>query len=149
MTDTTTKPVVATAEQLNDKQWLLETLELASQAATEAGMEWMRKALGDLVTTGAAKYQVIDDLNKAIVGHMLDLCGNAHVVVSDKRSAFFKALVKHDFLEHPTWGKVVLPIYHYWRHRQEHGLQVACARAALKVLQERGITKVGIWDYID
>lgn len=112
----------------------------ATIAANTAGAAWMAKA--------APKYGVYDSFSGNLQGTMLDLCGNAHVVVKDKRSAFFRACKKHGFFDTNMYS-CTMPIHHEWKHRQEHGLQLACAKAAIKVLNDHNIYAVKIWDYID
>ncbi len=113
----------------------------ATKAANTAGAKWMKEH-------SAPKYAVFDEFTGSLQGTMLDMCGNAHVVPSDKRSAFFKALKKFNILEDERYS-CVLPIYHEWRHRQEYGLQLACAMAAINVFNEHNIYSVRLWDYID
>lgn len=120
---------------------LKRIFEDATKAANIAGNTW-------IIEHSIPAFVVRDVFTGKIKGTMLDSCGNAHVVPSDKRSAFFKALKKFKILEDGRFS-CVLPIYHAWRHRQEHGLQLACAQAAVKVFNEHNIYAVKIWDYID
>jgi hypothetical protein len=120
---------------------LKRIFEDATKAANTAGDKWMAEH-------STPAFVVRDVFTGKIEGTMLDSCGNAHVVPSDKRSAFFKALKKFKILEDDRFS-CVLPIYHEWRSRQEHGLQLACARAAINVFNEHNIYAVKIWEYID
>jgi len=107
-------------------------------AANKAGDEWMAKA--------SPKYVVTDDAGSNH-GTLLDLCGNAHVQFRDKRSKNYKDCVKLDLVRKS--GNGVFELEHKYRHRQEHGLAMACAEAAKKVLESHGITDLRIWSYID
>jgi hypothetical protein len=113
----------------------------ATEAANKAGAEWMNQH------TNPA-FVIVDEFTGQPQGTMLDICGNAHVVSSDKRSGFFRALKKFKFVDERNYCRT-LPIVHNYSYRQEYSLQLACARAALKVLQDNGVTSVKIWDYVD
>jgi len=110
-----------------------KAIEDASHAAQMAGDEWMKNA--------KPKYVVVGYEDEP----MLDLCGNAHVKVTDGRTAFGK------YLKQDSWkSTITVPLKTTYTYRQEHGLKVAMAEAALKVLTEKyGIKKLSIWSYID
>lgn len=112
----------------------------ARKAANTAGDKWMAEHT-------KPAFVVVDDFTGQRRGTLLDLCGNAHVVPSDKRSAFYKALKKFELIDDRYSSTV--PILHDYRYRQEYGLQLACARAAINRLNEHNIYAVKIWDYID
>ena len=111
----------------------------ATEAANKAGAEWLAKAKPQFVPVDA------------FTGHryepMLDLCGNAHVQFKDKRSKHYKMFMKEGLVRQS--GNAVVEIAHDYKMRQEHGLALACAEAAKKVLESYGITGLRIWDYID
>lgn len=122
-----------------------EIVRQATDAANKAGAAWM--------TSAALKYNVhctnpaTGKIEGAPIGQMLDLRGNAHVVFNDKRSANCKAFKKAG-LSHDS-GHAVIEINHNFKHRQEHGLMVACVRAALDVFHKHDINDVKMWSYID
>lgn len=109
----------------------------AQDAARKAGQKWLDEA--------EVKYLVKS--GDRAVGAMFDLCGNAHVQFSDKRSASFKSFKKAGLIRHTSSG--CLELNHGFNGRQEHGLKMACCEAAVKVLKDAGVTDVRIWDYID
>jgi len=53
----------------------------ATQAANTAGDEWMKNA--------KVRFAVMD--GEQVVGQLLDVCGNAHVRFTDKRTKEYKA----------------------------------------------------------
>lgn len=110
-----------------------QAIKDATKAAIKAGDEWMENAQPKYVVVG------YED------SPMLDLCGNAHVRSTDGRTAFGKYLKSLD-----RYCCDTVPLDTRYNGRQEHGLKVAMAKAALKVLTEDyGIKKLRIWDYID
>ena len=111
----------------------------AVAAANAAGALWMAAA--------KPKYVPTDALTGYRYPAMLDLCGNAHLQVRDKRSKNYKLFVKLGLVRKTGNGVIELP--HSYKVRQEHGLQMACIEAAKKVFEANGITDVRIWDYID
>jgi hypothetical protein len=117
----------------------------ALKAANAAGHEWMKNA--------SPKYRVFNaDLftgepKGESIGEMLDLCGNAHLQFKDARTADYKAFLKAGLVRRT--GNKVVEIPHMWKRRQEHGLQMACIAAEVKVFHKYGITNIRIWDYID
>jgi hypothetical protein len=116
-----------------------EILQEAREAANAAGDEWMAKA--------SPKFAVTNAFTGRLEGTMLDLCGNAHLQFRDKRSKNYKQFVKAELVRQT--GNGVIELDHKYRYRQEHGLHMACVRAAKAVLEKHGITDVRIWDYID
>ena len=118
---------------LQDRSKFLKLVEDANIAAEQAGKIWLEEA--------KPKY--------AVVGYedspLLDLCGNAYVRIDDGRTKFAKFLKE----EYDKFGTTTVPIYNQYRGRQEHGLNVAMARAACKVLVDNGIKKCYVWDWID
>lgn len=119
--------------KMND-EYFEEVLAKAQEAAQKAGDEWMANATPKYVVRG------YED------SPMLDLCGNAHIRVYDGRTKFYKYLVK-------TYGKhlsfITVPLNTTYSGRQEYGLKMAIASAALNVLSGAGIKKLRLWDYID
>lgn len=107
----------------------------ATQAANTAGDEWMKNA--------KVRFAVMD--GEQVVGQLLDVCGNAHVRFTDKRTKEYKAFKNAGH----TSITNVLYIPHKYKHRQEYGLHMACIEAAIKVLREEGVTKLRVWSYID
>jgi len=105
----------------------------ASEAAQKAGDEWMANA--------QPKYVVIGYEDSP----MLDLCGNAHIQVTDGRTKFGK------YLKQDSWkSNITVPLNTSYSGRQEYGLKVAMAEAALKVLTEKySLKKLRVWSYID
>ena len=116
-----------------------EIVQEAVAAANAAGDAWMASA--------SPKFAVTDAFTGRVQGTMLDLCGNAHLQFRDKRSRNYKQFVKEDLVRKS--GNGVIELEHKYRYRQEHGLHMACVRAAKAVLEKHGITDVRIWDYID
>lgn len=120
-----------------------EIVEKAVEAANLAGDEWLANA--------TTKYEFCNtDLQGNQIGPgylVLDLCGNAHVQFRDKRSKDHRRFLKEGLLTRTDNG--VIDINHKHRSRQEFGLAEACAKAAMKVLEENGITGLRIWSYID
>lgn len=112
----------------------------ATEAANKAGQEWLAKA----EARGAA-WAVKQ--NGQTVGTLFDVCGNAHVRFSDKRSKQYKEFVSLSLVR--ATGNGVVEINHNYKPRQEYGLATACAEAAKKVLEEGGIEGLRIWEYID
>ena len=108
----------------------------ASQAANDAGADWLKQS--------QIKYLVTDGTRK-VVDTMLDICGNAEVEFKDRRSAHFKAFKKMDLI----FCDRVLDMNHDYKSNQELGLKRACAAAALKSLSDAGITGLRIWSYVD
>lgn len=134
---------------MKDFDFSKENLEQLFQKATDvgniAGDEWMANAKpvfavynADLITG-----RPIGDS----LGTMLDNCGNAHIKITDKRSKLYRSCIKFGLMKNEYTA--TLPIYHKYRHRQEHGLALAIMRAAMKVFQDAGMTGIRIWDYID
>lgn len=117
----------------------IEIAQEALEAANAAGDAWMAAA--------KPQFEVRDAFTGRSQGTLLDLCGNAHVRFTDKRSKNYKAFVKANLVRQTGNGVLELP--HKYRMRQEHGLMMACAKAAKAVLEKHGITDVRIWDYID
>ena len=126
-------------------------LKEANEAAEKASCEWLAHA-----TSAGPKYAVyssfsIDD-NGVEVGTMLDVCGNAHITVKDKRTVFSKLLNKYYMKVDPWQAKrsnqTVLIDYSN-KYRQEYGLHVAAAKAALEVLTKHGVKGLKLWTYID
>jgi len=117
----------------NTPEYFEKAIEDASQAGQKAGDEWMKNAKPKYVVVG------YEDTP------MLDLCGNAHVRVTDGRTKFAK------YLKQDSWkSTITVPITTTYRMRQEHGLQLAIAKAALEVLTTKyGFKNLRIWDYID
>jgi hypothetical protein len=113
-------------------------IRLATNAANEAGKEWLGKA--------TPKFEVHDAYTGKSYGTMLDNCGNAHVCIKDKRTANYKLLKR---LGYVRGSNGIIEINHNYRSRQEHGLLLVCAEAAKKVLTEAGFDNLVILDYID
>lgn len=121
-----------------------QMVQEATEAANQAGTAWLEKA--------TVRFNVFNAnmAGKAVgnpLGQMLDVCGNAHVQFSDKRSSFYKQFVKADLVRRS--GNAVVEIQHKFKSRQEYGLATACAEAARKKLEEHGITGLRIWSYVD
>lgn len=110
----------------------------ATNAANAAGKEWMDKATVAFL---------VKNESGNVVGELLDLCGNAHVRFTDKRSAAFKEFKKAGAIRYTDNG--VVEINHNYIGRQEYGLKIACAEAAKSVLNKYGIDKIRVWSYID
>lgn len=120
-------------------------LQTAIAAGNKAGDEWMANA--------TPKYEVFDadiitgQIRGPSRGQMLDLCGNAHIKVTDKRSKFYRSLKKFNLVKNEYTA--TLPIYHKYMHRQEYGLALAIMKAAMEVLTSNGVKGIRIWEYID
>lgn len=118
---------------MTDKEYT-KAIEEAQIAAQKAGDDWLANAKPKYVVRG------YED------SPMLDMCGNAHVRVDDGRTKFFKFLKK----TYKTPYTQTVPIHGTYRGRQEHGLKVAMAGAALEVLTGKyKIPKLYMWEYID
>jgi len=120
--------------KLTDNEMML-IVYAAQAAAIEAGEKWMAEAEPKYIVGGNPDWT------------LLDLCGNAHVRTDDGRTRFAKFLKRLE----PEGNRytITLPMRSKFSGRQEHGLKMAMARAALKVLSENNIPKFYIWDYID
>lgn len=124
----------AQVEALNYQQLILA----ATRAADLAGERWLQ----DHAQPAYGVYE-----GNKLVGTLLDVCGNAHVRFRDKRSRHFKKLRAAGLLRPTDSG--VIEIWHRYRQRQEHGLLLACATAALSSLQAAGIDGLYVWEYVD
>ena len=78
---------------------------------------------------------------------MLDLCGGAYIQVSDRRTKQYSALRKYGYID--TYSQGIIEIRHAYQGRQEHGLKIACARAAADSLIESGFINLQVRDYVD
>ena len=125
-----TKPSPEMANQL-----FMTAAGLASQAATQ----WLAKAV-----EAGPKYAVKD--GSRTIGQLLDLCGNANVRFRKKNSKWYNAFKKAGLVRHTDSGCVDIPWAHYYR--QEYGLQMAAADAAVEFLRKHGVD-VYNWNYID
>jgi hypothetical protein len=120
-------------KKIGTDEFFAEIILEASLAGQKAGDEWLKNAKPKYVISG------FED------SPLLDLCGNAHIRTNDGRTKFGKYLKKRK-----RTSAITVPLNTQYAFRQEHGLQVAIAKAALKVLQDKyGIPKLYIWDYID
>lgn len=117
----------------------LQIVQEATVAANLAGDEWMQKA--------TPKFTPVNAISGYKYPPMLDLCGNAYVRFIDKRKKSYKDFVKANLVR--SSGNGVVEIQHNYRFRQEHGLHVACAEAALAVLKANGVDGIRIWSWID
>lgn len=117
----------------------------ATIAANMAGKAWMDNARPMYVVRNADL--VTGKPIGPALGTMLDMCGNAHVQFSDRRAKVYKDFLKAGFVRGS--GNGVVEIEHAYRGRQEHGLMMACAKAAKAKLEEHGVAGLRIWDYID
>ena len=116
----------------------------ATKAADEAGSAWMKSKLDEGVP---GIITVVDGFTGRPVGRMLDLCGNAHLEIKDKRSKVYKEFKKAGLID--EHGRATVTINHRYVARQEHGLHLACINAAKEIFIQNGITNVAIWSYID
>ena len=116
-----------------------QLVQEATVAANLAGDEWMEKA--------KPKYVPVNAISGYRYPPMLDLCGNAHVRFTDRRTKNYKDFVKAELVR--ASGNGVVEINHKYQFRQEHGLLLACAKAALAVMEANGISNLRIWDWID
>lgn len=123
-----------------------DIVKLATEAATAAGDVWMATATTKYLVTEGDLFTGKPVPGAPVYG-MLDLCGNAHVQFKDKRSKIYKDFVKQGLVR--STGNAVVEIEHKWKRRQEHGLQMVCAKAAMAKLEEHGVTGLHIWSYID
>jgi hypothetical protein len=118
----------------------------ATEAANAAGDLWLANA--------KPKYAVhnADPLTGQPIGKpidvMLDVCGNSHVQVADKRSKFYKAFKKMGIIR-SGYDNGVVEINHKFKMRQEYGLAFACATAAKNSLIDSGVTGLRLWSYVD
>ena len=122
---------------------ITEMITAAIVAANTAGDTWIKTAT---VKFTVHQSDVLGNQGPTI-GHMLDLCGNAHVKFRDKRSSDYKQFKKAGQVR--GTGNGVVEISHKYRGRQEFGLQEACAQAAKNSLENGGVTGLTIWSYID
>lgn len=124
---------------------LVELIEKATIAANEAGATWLKNARPTYAVYNA-DLLTGKPLGRPL-GEMLDLCGNAHVKFSDKRTKHYREFLRAGYVRRT--GNGVVEIAHDWLGRQEYGLRLACATAAKKVLEESGVTGLRIWEYIN
>lgn len=117
-----------------DKKKFNDIVLLANVAAEEAGQIWLENAKPKYVVVG------YED------SPMLDLCGAAYVRIDDGRTKFAKYLKE---FHNKRTSTTTLPIRNQYSGRQEHGLNVAMATAAVKVLIAHGIKKCYVWQWID
>ena len=110
----------------------------AVKAANDAGKAWLANAKPTYVVTSARTGR---DLGYP---PMLDVCGFAHIEVTDRRTAFARWLAKHQDGD-SSW--VIIP--HQYRKRQELGLVTACESAALKVFSDHSIQGLRFWSKVD
>lgn len=123
-----------------------KAIEDANEAAYEAGKAWLEAAMASGPAYSVHSADIFGNCNPSPIDYMLDLCGNAHVRVRDGRSKFAKYL-KRAYREKYN---ITVPIVNKLKYRQEHGLMVAMAEAAKKVLEEDYLIKgLSIWSYID
>lgn len=114
------------------------TMKEAVKAADAAGKTWIANAKPTYVVTSARTGK---DLGYP---PMLDVCGFAHIEVTDRRTAFARWLAKHQDGD-SNW--VIVP--HQYRKRQELGLVTACESAALNVFSNHGVKGIRFWSKID
>lgn len=124
--------------KFSEEQYVINAVANATVAANIAGEEWLKEHQ-------SPAFEVVDHFTGRRVGTMLDICGNAHVKVADKRSKFYKILRRLNMVDSQTG---VVSIIHRFRGRQEYGLQVAAAHAAYNYLTEAGYS-CKIWSYVD
>lgn len=110
----------------------------ALEAANKAGDEWVAKTLGVTVE----ELPQID-----YRGKMLDLCGNAYIKFTDKRTKVYKEFKARGFVR--GYEETTIDIWHKHSANQAHGLAVKCANAMLAVFKAHGINCVSVYDYID
>lgn len=127
-------PATDTPERVPYKKMMNE----ATKAANEAGKDWLAKAKPTYVVTSAKTGK---DLGYP---PMLDVCGFAHIEITDRRTAFARWIAKHQNDEN-RW--VIVP--HHYRSRQELGLKEAVEGAALAVLIKHGVKGIRLWSRID
>ena len=123
---------------MKDPQTLISE---ATVAANTAGEAWLAERLAS-----GSHFMVVDGFSKREVGRMLDLCGNAHLKFKDKRTKIYKQFAEAGHVDIAS-----LSIPHKFQGRQEHGLHVACMRAALKSLTDNGVPPgtITVIDYVD
>jgi hypothetical protein len=114
-----------------------ELLALATEAGNKAGDLWLSKA--------TTKFIVRDGFTGKSCGTLLDLCGNAWVRITDKRTKFAKEAKKLGYAPTSS-GSIFFPYKH---RRQEMGLNEAMTEASFKVLKENGVNGITVYSYID
>jgi hypothetical protein len=114
-------------------------------AADKAATDWLAAAEARGPKYSVHQADLLGNQGPAI-GTMLDVCGNAWVELKDKRTKLYKAFKGAGYLT-PSGNSVALN--YNLRGRQEMGLHIAAAEAALKVLTDRGIKEARVHSYID
>jgi len=114
----------------------------AMKAAEEAGDEWVKTHTKPVWAVIQHANPLDDKSPGKIVGQMLDVCGFASVRFVDKRTAFFKWYKRTKKCEYfHIRGKHGM--------RQEMSLNEDMALAALRFLNNAGITGLDFWSRID
>lgn len=115
--------------------------------ASDAARVWLRDALQRGPKFAVYQADVLTGQRRGpAVGELLDLCGNAHVQFRKCNSKWYNAFKKAGLVR-PT-GNGVIELRWDFHDRQEHGLQLTAAKAAVEVFRRHGVD-VKIWDYID
>ena len=129
------------------KEFLVQVLTEADEAATKASNEWLANAKPRYAVYSADL--ITGKPNGGPIDYMLDVCGYARVVVKDKRSAFFKALVKFGFMDSRKYTPTI-DLNYPLRCRQEMGLHESAVKAAMEVFKKYELNdKLRVWAYID
>ena len=120
-------------------------LEEANEAANLAGDAWVKQAtpMYAVVDRSGIKYPL-----------MLDVCGFAHVIIEDGRTAFAKWYNETYPYRSPHRNKndksnTLIILRHKYTGRQELGLREACEGAARDVLLAHGCKSVRMTSRID
>jgi hypothetical protein len=111
-------------------------MQEASDAANKAGDEWWNERCSIPFDTSSPAQRF----------GMLDLCGFAHIIISDKRTKFAKWYLKNN----PRMGNAgTVQVSFKYQPRQEIGLREECLRAALDVLRKHDIEGLSFESRLD
>lgn len=120
-----------------------ELIVKATEAAVEAGDKWVEEHTKPMFAVYKADVLTGKQYGSCL-GTMLDVCGMAHIRITDKRTAFSKYIKK---IQDGYNGAIFLK--HKHSGRQEWGLNEACAYAAAKVFMDAGIKGIYVYSNID
>lgn len=126
-----------------------EILKEAQEAAQKAGDNWLANAKPKYTVH---RSDLFGNTDPEPMDVLLDVCGNSHVKISDKRTKFAKFIKQYLKQNDPYFrdcGFLTVPLETSHRGRQEMGLHEAETRAAMEVFNSYNVKGVRIWSYID
>lgn len=115
-------------------------------AADEAANAWLEAAINRGPKYAVHNADLTGNLKGPAIGTMLDVCGNAWLEFTDKRSKLYRAFKAAGYVSR-SGNNVDIPYTH--RFRQEMSLHEAAISAAQNVMLKHGIKGTRVNSYID